>query len=265
MIPYYSDDHVALYGGDALAVLASLPSGSVDAVITDPPYSSGGMVRADRMQDVHTKYVQTSSESGHELEAFSGDSRDSFGYWFWCSVWLGELQRILIPGGIAALFTDWRQLPATIGGLQSGGFVFRGVVPWWKPNGRPVQGRWANACEYVVWGTNGPRALDILGPKAFPGFFQSAAPTSATREHITQKPVDVMRALVQIVPEGGTVLDPFMGSGTTGAAAVIEGRKFIGVEMVEHYQQVAQRRILTAAGQSIATDEQGDLFEEPAS
>lgn len=52
--PYYSDDRATLYGGDALAVLAALPSGSVDAVICDPPYSSGGMVRGDRIQDVHT-------------------------------------------------------------------------------------------------------------------------------------------------------------------------------------------------------------------
>lgn len=46
--PYYSDDRATLYGGDALAVLAALPSGSVDAVVCDPPYSSGGMVRGDR-------------------------------------------------------------------------------------------------------------------------------------------------------------------------------------------------------------------------
>jgi len=235
-----------LYRGDALAVLRDLPTGSVDAVITDPPYSSGGMVRGDRMQDVHTKYIQTGSSSHDRLEAFSGDTRDSFGYWFWCSVWLGELSRIIEPGGIAALFTDWRQLAATIGGIQSGGFVFRGVVPWHKPNGRPVQGRWANSCEYVVWGTNGPRDLDHLGAVAFPGFYQATAPRD--REHITQKPLDVMRELVKIVPEGGTVLDPFMGSGTTGVAAILEGRRFIGVEMTEHYHAVAERRLAEAVG-----------------
>ena len=255
--PYYADDRVTLYGGDSLAVLRDLPTGSVDAVITDPPYSSGGMIRGDRMQDVHTKYVSTGSSSHENLEAFSGDSRDSFGYWFWCSVWLAECNRILKPGGIAALFTDWRQLAATIGGIQSGGCVFRGVVPWHKPSARPVQGRWANSCEYVVWGTNGPRALDILGPKAFPGFFQSHAPRD--REHITQKPLDVMQGLVGIVPEGGVVLDPFMGSGTTGVAAVTEGRRFIGVEMVEHHQQTAERRMREAQWQTVDQGDQSAL------
>lgn len=63
-----------LHRGDALAVLRDLPSGSVDAVITDPPYSSGGMVRGDRMASTKLKYVQTGSAS-HELDDFTGDNR----------------------------------------------------------------------------------------------------------------------------------------------------------------------------------------------
>lgn len=240
-MPYYADDRSTLYGGDALAVLASLPDASVDAVITDPPYSSGGMFRGDRQQDVHTKYVNTSSVSGHELEAFSGDNRDQRGYGYWVALWLGECMRIVAPGGVAALFTDWRQLPATSDALQAGGFVWRGIVPWHKPNGRPVQGRWANSCEYVVWGTNGPRSLLALDGMALPGFFQANAPHE--REHVTQKPLSVMRELVRITPESATVLDPFMGAGTTGVAAIIEGRSFIGAELSPHYQQVARERI----------------------
>lgn len=258
--PYYEDERCTLYRGDALAVLAELETASVDALITDPPYSSGGMVRGDRTQDVHDKYVRSDSVSGHALEAFSGDSRDAFGYWFWCSVWLAECQRVLKPGGIAAVFTDWRQLATTIGGIQSGGYVFRGIVPWYKPNARPVQGRWANACEYVIWGTNGPRALDIRGPKAFPGFFQATVPTSNEREHITQKPLNVMRELVQVVEPDGVVLDPFMGSGTTGVASLIEGRRFIGSEMSEHFVDVAVRRCKEAQFMSVDKGDQPDLF-----
>lgn len=258
MTPYYADESTTLYLGDALAVLRALPTASVDAVITDPPYSSGGMYRGDRMQDVHTKYVQTDSES-QGIAAFTGDNRDSFGYWFWCSVWLGECMRVVKPGGIAALFTDWRQLPTTVGGIQSGGWVWRGIVPWHKPNGRPVQGRWANSCEYVVWGTNGPRPLEIVGPHAFPGFYQATAPLISDREHLTQKPLSVMRALVKIVPEGGVVMDPFMGSGTTGIAAVIERRRFIGVELVPYHCRTAADRIATAALRPNSRDVQDAL------
>lgn len=80
MNPYYTDDAVTLFQGDALAVLAELPSASVDAVITDPPYSSGGMMRSDRMADVHTKYVQSDQvrdgTGSAALVAFDGDNRD---------------------------------------------------------------------------------------------------------------------------------------------------------------------------------------------
>lgn len=246
-----------LHRGDALAVLRDLPSGSVDAVITDPPYSSGGMVRSDRVQDVHTKYVNSDSVSGNAMEAFTGDSRDARAYGYWVALWVGELQRVVKQGGVIAMFTDWRQLPTTTDAIQAGGMVWRGVVPWHKPNGRPVQGRWANSCEYVVWGTNGPRDLLALEGRALPGFYQAQAPRE--REHITQKPLDVMRDLVKIVPEGGTVLDPFMGSGTTGVAAILEGRNFIGVEMTDHYYEVAARRLSEAAGVYVARDAQDVL------
>lgn len=61
--------------------------------------------------------------------------------------------------------------------------------------------------------------------------------------HITQKPVEIMQQLVQICPEGGTVLDPFTGSGSTGVAALREGRNFVGVELSSHYADVAEQRL----------------------
>lgn len=232
--------------GDALAVLRDLPDASVHAVITDPPYSSGGMVRSDRLLDVRLKYI-VNQKQNTDHDTFSGDTRDGFGYWFWCSMWLAEASRVAVPGAVCALFTDWRQLPITVGALQAGGWVYRGLMPWHKPNARPVQGRFTNACEYVAWGTNGPRALDAIGPVALPGLITATVPTGDDRMHMTQKPLDVMRPLVKIAPKGGVVLDPFMGSGTTGVAALIEGRDFVGVELTEHYFETAEHRIGTAA------------------
>lgn len=253
--PYYQDDRTTLYGGDALAVLADLPTGSIDAVVADPPYSSGGMVRSDRAGATGSKYMRGEV---HKQEDFSGDSRDQRAYAYWSALWLGEALRATRPGGVGLIFTDWRQLPATTDALQSGGWVWRGVVPWHKPVARPMAGRFTASCEYVVWGSNGamPVAFDGSMP-VLPGFFQSSPPRE--REHQTQKPLDVMRGLVKIAPEGGTILDPFMGSGTTGVAAMLERRKFVGVEMVPHYQQVAERRIREAQGQAIPRGDQGAL------
>lgn len=242
-VPYWSGAGAALYGGDALAMLANLPTGSVDAVITDPPYSSGGMTRGDRTADVHSKYVNNDSGTGNELGSFTGDNRDQRSYGYWCALWLGECLRVTKPGGVCLLFTDWRQLPATTDAFQAGGWVWRGIIPWSKPGARPQAGRFRAECEYVVWGSAGPMAV-TADSLCLPGFFQALSPRD--REHIAQKPLGVMRELVKIAPPGGTVLDPFMGAGTTGVAAAIEGRAFIGAELTDHYQRIARERIEAA-------------------
>jgi site-specific DNA-methyltransferase (adenine-specific) len=158
------------------------------------------------------------------------------------------------------LFCDWRQLPATTDVLQAGGWVWRGVVPWVKPDPRPQMGRFSAACEYVVWGSRGPMG-DGLDVGCLPGFYQERSPRD--RVHVTQKPLGVMRSLVKIAPVGGTVLDPFAGAGTTGVAALIEGRNFIGGEITEHYCTETARRLATAAMRP--TDGQLDLLAEVAS
>jgi site-specific DNA-methyltransferase (adenine-specific) len=241
MTPYSASESVTLYRGDALAILAGLPTASVDAIITDPPYSSGGMVRGDRTQDSRDKYhadVRYNSEA-----SFTGDNRDQRGYGYWLALWLSECLRVAKPEAVVLMFTDWRQLPTTTDAVQAGGWVWRGIVPWHKPNARPISGRFTASCEYVVWASNGPRSVDGWG-FALPGFYQATSPRE--REHLTQKPLDIMRNLVKIAPKGGVVLDPFMGSGTTGVAAVLEGRSFVGVELDQHYFEVAERRVRTA-------------------
>ncbi len=254
--PYYEDDHCTIYHGDALAVLATMPDASVDALFADPPYSSGGMMRSDRARPGdHRKYSGTFTASG-ELASFSGDSRDQRAYGYWCSLWISECLRIVKPGGVAAIFTDWRQLPTTTDAIQSGGFIWRGLVPWVKTSYRPQSGRFAAQCEYLVWGSAGPMPVDHSAP-IHPGFFEAASPRD--RDHITQKPLDVMRDLVKIAPAGGVVLDPFMGSGTTGVAAVIEGRKFVGIEQSWHFVEVAERRIREAVGHSVQHGDQPTL------
>lgn len=225
--------------GDALTRLLELEANSVDAIITDPPYSSGGMFRADRTTvDVQTKYVQTDSASGKELPLFGGDSRDQRGWLIWCT--LSAALTATRQGGIGGLFCDWRQLPTATDALQAGGWVWRGIVAWHKPGARPIQGRFTNNCEYFVWGTNGPRKL-VGSP--LPGFITCNSPRGLEREHITEKPLSLMRALVQVAPHQGLVVDPFMGSGTTGVACLAEGRRFVGFDIDQRYVAMASRRM----------------------
>jgi site-specific DNA-methyltransferase (adenine-specific) len=236
MEPYYEDESCIIYHGDALAVMHELPTGSVDLVLTDPPYSSGGMVRGDRMAKTSDKYH---AGSQHE---FSGDNRDQHAYAYWVALWVTECRRLCADSEVVGIFTDWRQLVATIDAIQAGGLIYRGVVVWDKTTrAKHFPGRFAAQSEFVVWGTNGPRGSSF--DFALRGVFSVPAPINEERLHMTQKPEGLMLELVRVAPATGTVLDPFMGAGTTLRAAKDSGRKAIGIEIEERYCELAARRL----------------------
>jgi DNA modification methylase len=234
-----------LHRADALEILPTLRG--IDALITDPPYSSGGMVRGDRMMTTRAKYQSTDVDREHA--EFTGDNRDQRGFVAWSSLWLMYALDAMQPGAIAALFSDWRQLPSMTDALQSGGFVWRGIVPWDKVNARPMPNRFRAQCEYVVWGTNGPRDFDMTAAAYHPGLLTEKPPANDDREHSTQKPVGIMSTLSLVAPRGGIMLDPFMGSGSTGVGCMDTGRRFIGVEKSPEHFAVACRRIEDAQRQ----------------
>jgi site-specific DNA-methyltransferase (adenine-specific) len=236
-----------------LDALAQLGDAIADAVITDPPYSSGGFTRGDRMGSAVNKYVQTGTII--DRPDFAGDNRDQRGYLKWCALWLSEALRITKPGGSLLVFTDWRQLAITTDAVQAGGWVWRGIVPWDKGGGvRPRRGGFASQAEFVVWGTAGPLRDDYA--ECLPGWIHASDPAAepepgwlhfgvrqADKHHVTGKPTDLMRELVKIAPPGGLIVDPFAGSGTTGVAALLEGRRFLGVELTAEYSAVARARL----------------------
>lgn len=228
--------------GDALLVMRDVPSTSVDAVITDPPYSSGGLNYAQRMQNPVTKYEQTSNKLVHH-EAFTGDNRDQRSWLRWCTLWMSECRRILKQNGYFLMFSDWRQVPTATDALQIAEFTWRGIVAWDKGNGAraPHKGYFRHQCEYVVWGTNGGCVkAEHAGP--YPGCFHFPVRQS-DKFHLAGKPTPLMRELVSIVPEGGIILDPFAGSGTTAVAAKEAGRHYIAIEKSAYYAAIARERL----------------------
>lgn len=244
MKAFWECDFATVYQADALKVLESLPDNSVDAVVTDPPYSSGGFVRSDRTnQGTSAKY--TLSSTARTFPEFFGDNRDQRAFLLWCSIWLGECARVVKPGGFLLVFTDWRQLPQVSDAIQCGGWVWRGIVPWDKTEGvRPTKGWYRNQCEYVLTASNGPLGSDAvpLGDRCLPGCFRENV-RPAEKQHTTGKPLPLMQRLLEVVPAGGTVFDPFAGSGTTLLAAKNLGLKSIGCELSAEYCERIKLRL----------------------
>jgi len=224
--------------GDCLDVLRALPSNSIDAVITDPPYCSGGRSIASRQKSTTTKYENNPTGRPD----FEGDTKDGRSWLAWCSLWMSECYRVLKEGGYFLTFCDWRMLPTATDAVQVGGISWRGVVVWNKGLGSraPHKGYFRHQCEFVVWGTKDPCFVQENGP--FPGCIEEHV-RQTDKYHIAGKPTPLMEKLCNIVPRKAIILDPFAGSGTTCVAAAKTGHKYIGIEKMPEYLEIANKRI----------------------
>lgn len=147
-----------------------------------------------------------------------------------------------MPGGLAVCFIDWRQLPALTDVVQAAGFIHRGIAVWDKTTGRarprPRRGGFKQQAEFIVWASKGPmRSNDVY----LPGIFPSAL--KLPKKHLTEKPLDLAREVVRLVPGCGVVCDPFAGSGTFLVAAKEIGLHWIGCEANDVYYGLADERL----------------------
>lgn len=207
-------------------------------MITDPPYSSGGMTKESRAQLTSKKY--TSTKNRCPLPDFEGDAKDQRSWARWMAEWMIDARHVSKPGAPICLFIDWRQLPALTDAMQWAGWIWRGIAVWDKTNSRPQKGRFRQQAEFIVWGSNGPMPVDRLAP-VLPGVFRYPMPQQ--RIHQTEKPVALMREIVHICEKGGKILDPFAGSGTTLVAAKEEGYEAVGIELVKAYVNAGNNRL----------------------
>jgi site-specific DNA-methyltransferase (adenine-specific) len=160
---------------------------------------------------------------------------------------MGHLYRVLKGSGAMVLWCDWQSFEAHRASAERAGFEVRNCIVWAKSN-HTAGDLWGNLGykhEFGVFAVKGnwrrhtKRDVNLW---QVPSLF-----SRGKRHHPTEKPVTLMeRATVLVVPEGGVVLDPFMGSGTTGVACINTGRRFIGIERDEHYYGVAWERIEAA-------------------
>lgn len=222
--------------GDCLDLMGTMSEATFDAVITDPPYASGGSVMSCK-SDPRGKYNLSQS-----FPSFLNDTHDQRIHMLWTVHWLTLALRLTHPGGWLMVFSDWRQLPLVSDAMQWSGWTWRGVVVWDKTEGsRPTPGMFRPQCEYILYATNGSRTP---GPRCFPaGIFRSPIPAKDKRFHMTGKPVALMEHLMTVLPEHSRILDPFAGSGSTLAAAQNLGHTATGIELSPEYYRIACSRL----------------------
>ena len=211
MNPYYDDGQITIYHGDCREILPSLEP--VDLVLTDPPYGIGEAAGKNKSRT----RLAIAQDFGDDAWDDAPIAQDLMA----CVLAAGSTQ--IIFGG------NYYDLPPTSCWLI-----------WDKENGASD---FAD-CE-MAW-TNMAQAVRLFRWQ-WHGFIQGDMKHKERRQHPTQKPVPVMRWCIEQSKTTGTILDPFMGSGTTLRAAKDLNRKVIGIELEERYCEIAAKRMAQMA------------------
>ena len=218
--------NINLMHGDCLERMKEIPDGSVDMVLTDPPYN---IARENNFS--------TMGRSGIDFGEWDKGA-DLFSY-------IDECFRVLSKNGSFVVFNDWRNLGDIARYAENVGFVTKDMLRLEKTNPMPRNRdrRYITDYECAIW---------FVMPKAKWTFnrqddaYQRPKFVCSVDKglHPTQKSLSLIEQLLNIhTNKNETVLDPFMGSGTTGVAAANLGRNFVGIELDESYYQVAEERI----------------------
>jgi DNA modification methylase len=222
--PYYDDGTCVIYHGDALEVLPGIESASVHGVITDPPYVIGAV-------------------SAGSMGSKSGGWADMMNSSLWFSAWYREVSRILRHDGVFWSFLNWRTLPVVMRAAVDARLPITSCAVWDKewigpggPQGlRPSYELVALLCK-PDFSVPDRGVADVIPHKV--GSYKEHG-------HPAEKPEGLIHRLLEIssLPSGSTVLDPFLGSGTTAVAAKSRGLRSIGIEAEERWCEVAAQRL----------------------
>ncbi|MDG2004091.1 MAG: DNA methyltransferase, partial [Novosphingobium sp.] len=241
-----------ILAGDCVEAMRKLPSASVDLVFADPPYNlqlGGDLNRPDG------SHVDAVTDAWDQFDSFAA-------YDVFTKEWLGEARRVLKPDGALWVIGSHHNIYRVGATLQDLGFWILNDIVWRKSNPMPnFRGtRFTNAHETLLWASMGEKARYTFNYRAMKTLNdelqmrsdwvlpicggQERLRKDGHKAHPTQKPESLLyRVMLATTNKGDVVLDPFFGTGTTGAVAKRLGREWIGCEREDIYRDIALERI----------------------
>lgn len=253
--PYYQKNDFVLYLADCMQKLAELPENSIDMIFADPPYnlSNGGFT-------VH---------AGRRVSVNKGDwdkSKGLKGDWEFHLAWIKACRRVLKPHGTLWVSGTYHSIYQCGFAMQVNNFHILNDISWFKPNASPnLSCRFFTAShETLIWARKEKKSKHIFNyalmkngnwPNDFlkkPNLQMRSVWALGTPrpeeksfgKHPTQKPIALLnRIVLASTNKGDIVLDPFAGSSTTGLAAAMNGRKFVGIDTEKKYLDLSIKRL----------------------
>ena len=242
-----------ILSGDCIDIMNTMPSESIDLIFADPPYNL--QLRGDLRRPDNSK-VDAVDDHWDQFDSFA--AYDSF-----TSDWLAAARRLLKPNGAIWVIGSYHNVFRLGAALQNQGFWILNDVVWRKSNPMPnFRGtRFTNAHETLIWASKAEGSKYTFNYEAMKSFNEGVQMRSdwtipicnggerlkddqGDKVHPTQKPEALLqRIMISSTNPGDVVLDPFFGTGTTGAVARQLGRHFIGIEREDAYRRAAIDRI----------------------
>lgn len=221
-----------IYNGDCLEIMDSLIEEGikVDCILTDPPYM---IARKNNFHTMGRKGIDF-GEWDKDVDLFS---------------WLDRIPKLLSKNGSVVIFNDWKNLGDIARYCESLGLEIKDLLRWEKTNPMPRNRdrRYITDYECAIWLVNKKSkwVFNRLDEKyQRPKFEYPVVSGNEKTIHTTQKPVKLMEEIIRVhTKEDNTILDCFMGSGSTGVACMNTNRKFIGIELDKNYFNIAKQRI----------------------
>ncbi|MFN4057768.1 MAG: site-specific DNA-methyltransferase [Roseinatronobacter sp.] len=244
-----------ILAGDCVQVMNSLPAGSVDLIFADPPYNLQLKNTLHRPDNSKVDAVDDAWDQFDSFKAYDQFTRE----------WLAAARRLLKPNGAIWVIGSYHNIYRVGTALQDAGYWLLNDVIWRKSNPMPnFRGkRFTNAHETLIWASKSEGAKYTFNYEALKELNEGTQMRSdwvlpicsgherlkdeaGDKAHPTQKPESLLhRVLVGTTNPGDVVLDPFFGTGTTGAVTKLLGRHYIGIEREEAYRKVAAKRLAT--------------------
>ena len=204
--------------GDCLELLKEIQTGSVDMILTDPPYYVGMTSNGQKATFTELSMLKPFFNSLFQ-----------------------ELRRVLKEDGLAYVFTDWRTLPF-LQPILDQHLGVKNVLVWDKA-GR-MSPNYGFYHELILFAGNNKRRICKKNILKAPSFASNAKKTNGDKLHNAQKPIELLTEFIlDATNENEVVLDCFMGSGSTGIACLNTNRRFIGIEIDDIYFNIAKKRV----------------------
>ena len=219
---------IDLRQGDCLEVMKDIPDESIDLIVTDPPYKivQGGCTN---------KAVRLKGSNQEQLKKGTLFNNNSIKF----SEWIPEIYRVLKNNSHCYIMSNDRNISELLNVCENVGFKLLNILVWGKSKHSPNRYYLKN-CEFIVFLRKGKaKNINNMGAKQL-----LLVNNVDNKKHPSQKPTELMKIFIENSSQkNDMILDPFMGSGSTGVACKELHRNFIGIELDENYFEIAKQRI----------------------